>query len=184
MQKSIACTRIFQINCLQNLSQSDFDNRERIRAGMSLDISLKVKKRTKRIQSSGIFVRQNGQTIEVSEKEWREKNPGREPVRYIRQTKTTNEVFSINITHNLGLMAEKAGIYFAMWRPEEKGWKYAKDIADVLERGLNKLTENPIYFEQYNPESGWGTYEALVDVLNEYVIACRQYPDAEIVVSR
>lgn len=31
------------------------------------------------------------------------------------------EVFSANITHNLGEMADKAGIYKACWRPEEIG---------------------------------------------------------------
>lgn len=31
------------------------------------------------------------------------------------------EVFSANITHNLGAMAEAAGIYRHLWRPEEVG---------------------------------------------------------------
>src|SRR3990167_10656478 len=30
---------------------------------------------------SGIFVRHNGATIEISEEKWRELNPGREPIR-------------------------------------------------------------------------------------------------------
>lgn len=28
-------------------------------------------------------------------------------------------VFDRNITHNLGNMADKSGIYYALWRPEE-----------------------------------------------------------------
>ena len=34
---------------------------------------------------SGIFVRRNGATVEISEEEWRQKNPGREPFR-VRQS--------------------------------------------------------------------------------------------------
>jgi len=29
-------------------------------------------------------------------------------------------------------MAEKSGIYYALWRPEEIGCKYAKDIIPIL----------------------------------------------------
>ena len=31
------------------------------------------------------------------------------------------EVFSANITHNLGAMAKEAGIYMHLWRPDELG---------------------------------------------------------------
>ena len=35
----------------------------------------------KEIVNSGIFVRRNGATIEISEQEWYRENPGRDPVR-------------------------------------------------------------------------------------------------------
>ena len=38
------------------------------------------------------------------------------------------EVYSANITHNLGLMAEEAGIYQPLWRPEELGIKTAAGL--------------------------------------------------------
>lgn len=31
---------------------------------------------------SGIFVRENGTSVEITEEEWNRRNPGREPVRY------------------------------------------------------------------------------------------------------
>lgn len=37
-------------------------------------------------------------------------------------------VFSANITHNLGEMADKAGIYKALWRPEDLFEKPLKNI--------------------------------------------------------
>ena len=57
---------------------------------------------------------------------------------YLNYKKDGNdiEVFSANITHNLNKMADKSGIYYALWRPNEKGWKKAKDIIPVLEKGL------------------------------------------------
>lgn len=32
---------------------------------------------------SGIFVRRNGAAVEISEEDWREENPGREPIRVV-----------------------------------------------------------------------------------------------------
>lgn len=38
------------------------------------------------------------------------------------------DVFSSNITHNLNAMAEAAGIYRQIWRPEEIGIKTAVEL--------------------------------------------------------
>lgn len=93
-------------------------------------------------------------------------------------------VFDRNITHNLTTMADKAGIYYALWRPEEKGWKYAKDIIPLLEKGIKKLKEKPKYFEKYNASNGWGLYEHFVPFVEEVLEACNKYPNATIYVSR
>lgn len=93
-------------------------------------------------------------------------------------------VFDRNITHNLTKMADKAGIYYALWRPEEKGWKLAKDVIPTLERGLDKLKKKPEYFEKFNAPNGWGTYEYFVPFVEEVLTACRKYPNAVIYVSR
>jgi hypothetical protein len=81
-------------------------------------------------------------------------------------------------------MAKEAGIYYALWRPEEKGYKNAKDIIPILEDGLVKLKADPDYFKQFDAENGWGTYKHFVPVVKEYLEACKQYPSAEITVSR
>jgi hypothetical protein len=86
------------------------------------------------------------------------------------------DVYDANITHNLTTMADKAGIYYALWRPEEKNWKLAKDIVKPLEKGLKKLKEKPKYFEEFNASNGWGMYEHFVPFVEHYLEACKKYP--------
>lgn len=94
------------------------------------------------------------------------------------------EVFETNITHNLGKMADKAGIYYACWRPEEVGIKKAKDIIPVLEKGLADLKARPDYFKQFDSPNGWGTHDDFVPWVEKYLAACNKHPEAEIWVSR
>lgn len=92
--------------------------------------------------------------------------------------------FDQNMTHNLGIMAEKAGIYQALWRPEEIGIKKASQLIKPLTEGLEKLKATPEYFKQFNPENGWGSYEGLVEVVEKYLRACKENPKTNIRVSR
>jgi len=94
------------------------------------------------------------------------------------------EVFSKNITHNLGLMADKADIYKVLWRPDENNYIYAKDIIEILELGYISLQENPEYYKEFNSDNGWGIYEHFVIFVEEVLNACKQYPNAIIKVSR
>ena len=94
------------------------------------------------------------------------------------------EVFETNITHNLGEMADAAGIYKACWRPEEIGARHAKDIIPMLEAGLAELKSKPDYYRQFDSPNGWGLYEDFVLWVEEYLEACKENPDAEIEVSR
>ena len=150
---------------------------------MSLDVYLLAKKKFKKPQSSGIFIREHGKMVEISQKEWDEKHPDKTPVRLKNPPTETNELYWSNITHNLNKMADKAGIYEALWRPEEKGYKVAKDIIEIVEAGLKELKKRSEYFKGFNPENGWGTYEQLVNFTEEYLEACKKYPEAIIRVS-
>jgi len=93
-------------------------------------------------------------------------------------------VFDINITHNLNTMASEAGIYYALWHPEERYWYKASDIVEVLKKGLDDLKARPEHYEQFNAENGWGLYEHFVPFVEEVWKACRKYPNAKISVSR
>jgi hypothetical protein len=149
---------------------------------MSLDVSLISKQKVYRQGGTGVFVRENGATRELSGREVAEKFP--DAIVNVSEDYETNEVFSANITHNLGEMAARADIYTALWRPDEQGWTHAKDITGMLERGLRRLLRNPERFKKYNPENGWGNYDVLVEFTQKYLIACKEYPDAVIEVSR
>jgi len=93
-------------------------------------------------------------------------------------------VFDSNITHNLNTMADKAGIYYHCWRPEELNISKASDIIKPLKDGLDRLNKDPEYFKQFNAKNGWGLYDHFVPWVEEYLNACIQYPNATISISR
>ena len=99
-------------------------------------------------------------------------------------------VFSHNITHNLGKMADAVvlgngkTLYQILWRPDEHGYYNAEDISDLLDEGFNILLSDPEKFKKFNPENGWGEYEGLVNFVYAYRNACWETPDAELRISR
>ena len=93
-------------------------------------------------------------------------------------------VYEANITHNLGDMADAAGIYTALWRPGEDHYFFAGDIVGILESGLEALKVSPEKFRAFDSKNGWGTYEQFVPFVEEYLKACKEYPGATIEVSR
>jgi len=97
---------------------------------------------------------------------------GKEPEHFV--------IFSENITHNLSTMAEKAGIYRALWRPDELYLANAGNLISYLEDGLRRLEGDPEYYRTFDPENGWGKYENLVNFVREYLKACRKYPKAQV----
>ena len=94
------------------------------------------------------------------------------------------EVFERNITHNLARMADAAGLYTPLWRPELLQATKAADLIGPLESGLATLKADKARFMEYEPENGWGSYGGLVQFAESYLAACRAYPDAQIRVSR
>lgn len=130
---------------------------------------------------TGIYLREGGATREVTREEWDARFPGTEPVVFLREGE---EVFSRNITHNLGKMAETAGLYSYLWRPEEAGITKARELIRPLMVGLHCLKSDPDHFRTFNPSNGWGSYEDLVEFVEAYLAACKEYPEAEVTVSR
>jgi len=93
-------------------------------------------------------------------------------------------VYSSNITHNLGDMAQAVGIYMCLWRPDEMGIGHASQLIPLLQDGLQKLKGDPEKYKKYNATNGWGVYEQFVLWVEEYLKACEDYPDAAVRVSR
>jgi len=94
------------------------------------------------------------------------------------------EVYSDNITHNLGAMAKQAGLYEVLWRPEEIGFTVAHQLIPALEEGLAELRAHPELYELLNPANGWGNYVGLVTFVRDYLDACKCNPDAKVEVCR
>lgn len=95
------------------------------------------------------------------------------------------EVFEANITHNLAEMAHEAGIYEAVWRPEEIGIKLAQAVIPILKGGIERMEKDPERYKKYDAENnGWGTYNQFLPWLKKYLEKCKEYPDARICVSR
>lgn len=86
---------------------------------MSLDVYLIGKSTVQKRET--IFIRENGAIREISREEWNSRFPSTEPVTV--HINEVNDGYHANITHNLGKMAEAAGIYHALWRPDEIGIK-------------------------------------------------------------
>ena len=93
-------------------------------------------------------------------------------------------VFEINITHNLAKMADKAGIYEAIWRPEEIGATRAIHIIELVKDGIKKLEKDPEYFRQFDAKNGWGTYNQFIPWLKRYLEGLEENPDSIIEISR
>ena len=117
-------------------------------------------------------------------------------------------LFDINITHNLGGMADKAGTYLPLWRPSqfvnpeaheqiealERAGKWhdatpireslrpakARELIDALTKGLADLKARPAYFEQFNAPNGWGLYRHFVPFVEKCLAACIEHPDADV----
>ncbi|WP_321913524.1 hypothetical protein [Paraburkholderia sp. J11-2] len=88
------------------------------------------------------------------------------------------EIYSANITHNLGAMAREAGIYMHLWRPDEISVTKASQLIEALQIGLADMVRRPSHYEQFNAPNGWGKYENFVPWIAKYLEACIANPDA------
>lgn len=93
-------------------------------------------------------------------------------------------VYQTNITHNLRDMAEAAGVYGVLWRPEENGIQAAGQLEEYLIKALDLLRADPERFREYDAPNGWGTYPDFVSWLEGLLRAVRENPDAEVEASR
>ncbi len=94
------------------------------------------------------------------------------------------KLLDVNITHNLGAMAEEAGIYRCLWRPEELGITKANQMIVYLKLALKDLRNRPEYFYKFTPVNGWGTYSGFVSAVDAILQGCIEYPASNIKVCR
>jgi hypothetical protein len=92
--------------------------------------------------------------------------------------------YNANITHNLGPMAEEAGIYYKVWRPEEVGVELAEQLIEPLRKAIADMAADPARFEKFNAKNGWGLYEHFLPWLRRLLDACEEHPQAHVRASR
>ena len=152
---------------------------------MSLDIYLELPGQPRDLDTEPrIFIREDGQTKQLSRAEWDARYPGREPVAVLPSDDNGTTVYRGNITHNLNHMADAAGLYVFLWRPDECGIETAHQLITPLREGLSRLEADPATYEKLNPSNGWGDYDGLLRFVRGYLAACERYPDATVRVSR
>jgi hypothetical protein len=93
-------------------------------------------------------------------------------------------IYHGNLTHNLVDMADAAGLYQCLWRPNENDIFIAEDIIPHLEKALPILLQFPDKFIALQPTNGWGTYEQLVEVVQGYLSKCIHHSQSIISVCR
>ena len=95
-----------------------------------------------------------------------------------------NTLFDANITHNLNKMADAAGIYKVLWRPDEIGIETAAEVIPILREGLCKLVSDPAHYKKFDSPNLWGLYGDFVPFCVEVLEACIAHPEAFVEVSR
>lgn len=93
-------------------------------------------------------------------------------------------IWAIGITHNLTAMAEAAGLYECMWRPEEISITLANQMIHPLQCGIAVMAQHKEKLKKMNPENAFGSYDILLSVAQRYLAACVENPNAEVEVSR
>lgn len=91
------------------------------------------------------------------------------------------EAYSANITHNLKPMWRLAGVHDALY---ESHGKLASDIAETLDRGVEFMRTHPDECRRLDSPNGWGLYVNALPWLERLAEQCRQYPNAEIRISK
>ena len=150
---------------------------------MSLDVYLHAADPFPQDQTPKIFVREDGQTRQITRAEWDVRHPDDAPV-MVRPAAETTVLYHDNITHNLCVMAQAVGLYAVLWQPETVGITHAAQARAGLEAGLGALRADPEGCRALAPANGWGTYAGLVRFVVRYLAACEIYPEARIEVWR
>lgn len=94
------------------------------------------------------------------------------------------EVCDLNVTHNLGAIASRVGIYPFLWRAPEHGIERASQLIKPLEYAIEQMETYPANYLDLQPANGWGTLEGFIMFCKALLNKAREYPHARIYTSR
>ena len=90
------------------------------------------------------------------------------------------EVYTCEITHNLGNMAQRIGVYKHFWRQEELGIDRAYQLKLPLRWAIDELTVRRNYYKQFEPSNKWGTVEEFIKWMVDLLGYCSENPEAKV----
>jgi hypothetical protein len=153
---------------------------------MSLNVYLEIDQPHDAPTRQAIFVCRGGAAVEITREDWDALHPGVEPAMTMVSISPGDpaRVFEHKITHNLRKLAEAAGIYRHLWRPEEIDISHARQLVESLSEGLQRLKADPETYRRHSPPNGWRDYDGLVAFVEAYLAACREHPEAKVRVWR
>ncbi len=100
---------------------------------------------------------------------------------FLVHPKDNSVLYHEKIAYNLEQMAEKAGVYNALWQPHDNGYAYGREVVDTLRKGLKHLCDQPDYYKPFAPQNEQGKYKHLMGFVSDVLEACVKFPDAVIV---
>lgn len=137
---------------------------------MGLDLTIKTKNKILH-SGTGVFIRENGMNRELKTlDEVKQYFPNSDLSHIEEYEYYDDELFNMNITHNLFKMAEnvvvKDGINLCLllWKPKSIGFEFVDDkYIKYINDSLKILLSDKDRLEKYNPENGWGNYDVLLN---------------------
>lgn len=156
---------------------------------MSLDLYVMSFKKPVKHKGTGILIRVNGHTKELT--------LGEAEGLYVSDsineiTSEDNIYWHGNITHNLGAIADhcycycpdKTSLYSILCRPEETtlltvNRKLTSSYVKAISICLRELKEHRDYYEKFNPENNLGDYVTLVNFAESFLEALDKIPQKE-----
>lgn len=92
--------------------------------------------------------------------------------------KRETEIYERNVTYNLAKMYYKC-------IDKEKGFKKldgmnCKEALPIVENAIIDMLVNADEYKKLNPENGWGSYEGLLETLQEIRKCCKENFDGKI----
>lgn len=141
---------------------------------MSLDLKIRTNKLIRHV-STGVYIRENGETIELKTIEDIKKYFPDKDISHIQeQVYYDDKIWTRNITHNLTDMASQViinnsvNLYKLLWRPKENGFEFVtNEYVECINQALSILKVNKTELEIYNPKNGWGNYNCLLSFVED-----------------
>lgn len=145
---------------------------------MSLDLYI-ISKAPIRKRGTGVYVRENGQTVELKTmEEVRSHFPDADLSHITVYEYEDDDFWHGNITHNMTNMASKVPIentdlslYDLLWRPDEHNFTAAgsQGYRENVLKGYLYLRTHKEELLLLNPDNGWGNYDQLLSFTLDFL---------------